>query len=131
MDDRATPWSRYAVELDGKEVRLEDFAYGFWDRVSKELAKLGDINYGTLLLAPLTYPDIAFDMAVEAARLLGNADPGGKIHELCVGAYGEISLKTLGDLFVVVDDDLPEEMRTADGADTAVPPVGDEQSTTT
>src|SRR5262245_27497269 len=114
MPDKANvdvPLSKWAVEIDGKQVRLDDMSFSFWEGVSKRLldTKVDGATYGTVLLYPMQFPEIGHDICVEAARLLGNADPAGKIAELCTSPYGEVSQRKLDGLIVPAEDDLPTQ----------------------
>jgi len=123
-------WSMWAVDIDGKHVRLDDLSVRFWEQISEQLMRLDGPGYGTILSKPMTFPDIARQIAVEAARLLGNADPEAKIDELTASPFGEPSLKNVGNLLVMVNDDLPSVMETQGDDQIAVPPSGDDPSTT-
>lgn len=129
MTQNDEQWSTWAVAIDGKTVRLDDLSCGFWEKISEQLMKLDGPGYGTILVKPMTFPDIARQIAVEAARLLGNADPEAKIDELTASPFGEPSLKNVGNLLVMAEDDLPSVMKTPKGSDIAVPPSGDDPST--
>ncbi len=114
----------YAVVIGGDRVRLDDLSVGFWGALSKDESD----DWSRLLIAPMSRPDLAIGIAVEAARLLKLSDPAKVIDDLISSPYGEPSLSKLADLFQSVEDDLPDQMTTPDGGSIAVPPSGDETS---